>query len=64
MSEIKKISDEQISDIAGGKEYRPQNSNFCPKCRNTNYFVKRIEPDGTELRECKVCHQEYKFRRY
>lgn len=44
--------------------YRVQNSNFCPRCRNTAYFIKHTEADGTELRECKVCHQEYKYRRY
>ena len=64
MSEMKKINDEQMNEIAGGKDYRVQNSNFCPKCRNSAYVVNRTEADGTEIRECKVCHQEYKYRRY
>ncbi len=64
MSEINKINDEQMTDIAGGIEYRVQNSNFCPRCRNAVYLVKRTEADGREIRECKVCHQEYVFRRY
>ena len=66
MSELKKMSDELLNDVAGGKEkeYRVQNSNFCPRCRNTAYVVKHTEADGTEIRECKVCHQEYKYRRY
>ena len=64
MSEMKKINDEQIREIAGGKDYRVQNSNFCPRCRNSAYVVKHTEADGTEIRECKVCHQEYKYRRY
>ena len=63
MSEKNIINDEQMSEIAGGYD-RIQNSNFCPRCRNTVYFVKRKEADGTEIRECKVCHQENKFRRY
>ena len=33
MSEMKKINDEQMNEIAGGKDYRVQNSNFCPRCR-------------------------------
>ena len=28
MSEMKKINDEQMNEIAGGKDYRVQNSNF------------------------------------
>ena len=73
MSEMKKINDEQMNEIAGGKDYRVQNSNFCPRCRNSAYVVKHrnsayvvkhTEADGTEIRECKVCHQEYKYRRY
>ena len=32
--------------------------------RNSAYVVKHTEADGTEIRECKVCHQEYKYRRY
>ncbi len=31
MSEMKKINDEQMNEIAGGKDYRVQNSNFCPR---------------------------------
>ena len=64
MSDIKIINDEQLSEIAGGKDYRVQNSNFCPRCRNTAYIIKHTEADGTKIRECKVCHQEYKYRRY
>ena len=66
MSELKKMSDELLNDVAGGKEkeYRVQNSNFCPRCLSAGYIVKHVEQDGTELRECKVCHQEYKYRRY
>ena len=25
--------------------------------------IRVCEADGTEIRECKVCHQEYKYRR-
>lgn len=64
MHEINGLSDEQMEEIAGGKEYRIQNSNFCPRCRNTGYIVKQTEADGTELRECRTCHQEYKYRKY
>ena len=63
MSEKNIINDEQMSGIAGGYD-RIQSSNFCPRCRNSAYVVKHTEADGTEIRECKVCHQEYKYRRY
>ena len=64
MSEINRINDEKMYEVAGGHDFRVQNNNFCPRCRNAVYFVKHTEADGTEIRECKVCHQEYKFRRY
>ena len=78
MREMDKLDREQLNDVAGGADILAgsadslaggeniliQKTSFCQKCRGAGFIVKQVEPDGSELRECKTCHQLYKYRKY
>ncbi len=58
---MKKMSDQEVEEISGGKEAEIQRSNFCRRCRGAGYKLLRVE-NGMQVRECKTCHLVYKFQ--
>ena len=56
------LNDEVLEQTAGGK-ITQQNTNFCPRCRNSSFTVIRMER-GVEHRRCNVCQFEYDYRKW
>ena len=57
-----KLKDESLEKVSGGNIVMVRRSNFCPKCRDTEYSVQRME-NGIEYRECNTCHHVYEYRK-
>ncbi len=58
------LADQELEKVAGGAIKPPvQHTGVCPRCRITSYKVLRTEADGSEVRECKICHFIYTFKK-
>lgn len=58
------LADQTLADVVGGTVKPPlQHTDVCPRCRIASYQVLRTEADGSEVRECKICHFLYTYRK-
>ena len=58
------LADQELEKVVGGSIKPPvQHTDICPRCRINSYKVLRTEADGAEVRECKICHFIYTFKK-
>lgn len=58
------LTEQELEEVSGGANHPVQRTNFCRRCRGSAYKVLRMEPDGSELRECKTCHLVYIYKKF
>ncbi len=58
------LREKVLKDFTYAQNDKGQAANFCPRCHSAGYTIARVEPDGSEVRICSTCHQEYKNRKW